>query len=573
MGLDRKAAARTLKTIAALLEVNGDNPYRVRAFTNAARSLERVEGDLAAMVTTGEVMAVRGIGKGTAGVLAELVAGERPQVLRQLESQIPPGVRELLGVAELGPKRVRALWNDLGIQSPGELEYACLENRLVERPGFGATSQARILDAVRFVLRARERMLIHDAWAIADRVVAAIGSCAGVDRVEVTGELRRGCETVESVDLVAVADELSPVSDAVSSILEDVAKVNGAWVGVGPDGARCVVRWTRPQLAGAVLLWSTGAGVHRELLARRAAAGGLGLDQDGLRSGDEIVAAASEEEIYGRLGLAWVPTELREGGDEIERAARGALPELVTLADLGGALHNHTTDSDGAASLEEMARAAAERGWEYLGIADHSPVARYANGLDAVRLRAQWEKVDAWNAANPGLRLIKGLEADILPDGSLDVPEGCAAGLEYVVASVHSSFRLAEEVQTRRLVAAVRNPDCRVLGHPTGRLLLARPAYAVDLDRVLEACAEAGVVVEINANPHRLDLGWREARRALNLGLQVAINPDAHAVAGLDDVRWGVLVARKAGARREDVVTASGLVRLAASGAVGPVVQ
>jgi DNA polymerase (family 10) len=258
--------------------------------------------------------------------------------------------------------------------------------------------------------------------------------------------------------------------------------------------------------------------------------------------------------VYEALGCQWVPPELREGEDEVQRAAAGTLPELVVLEDLLGVLHNHTTDSDGAATVEDMAAAARSHGWSFFGVADHSPVASYANGVSAERLRDQWRRIDDLNASLKGFRIVKGLEADILTDGSLDIPEGCEEGLEYVVASVHSAFRLAQGLQTERLVRAVSNPACRVLGHPTGRLLLARPGYTVDLDQVLEACAEHGVAVEINASPYRLDLDWRWARRALDLGLKLAINPDAHSTAGFDDVRWGVSVARKAGATAADLV-------------------
>jgi DNA polymerase (family 10) len=258
--------------------------------------------------------------------------------------------------------------------------------------------------------------------------------------------------------------------------------------------------------------------------------------------------------MYEIAGCQWVPPELREGENEIHMAATGALPKLPTGDDILGALHNHTTDSDGAATLEEMAGAARKRGWSFFGVADHSPVAAYANGVSGDRLRAQWRRIDELNVSQSPFRVVKGIEADILSDGSLDIPEGCEEGLEYVVASVHSAFRLTEEDQTERLIRAVSHPACRILGHPTGRLLLARPGYAVDLERVLTACVEHGVAVEINASPYRLDLEWHWARRAIGLGLKLVINPDAHSTDGLDDVRWGLGVARKAGATAADLV-------------------
>ena len=275
-------------------------------------------------------------------------------------------------------------------------------------------------------------------------------------------------------------------------------------------------------------------------------AGGLFRDR-------RLVAAADEQELYGALGCRWMAPELRELAEDVDRAAADSLPELVGSEDLRGALHNHTTASDGLATVDEMAEAAGALGWSFIGIADHSPVATYANGVDADRLRDQWRQIDAINDRG-GVRVVKGLEADILTDGDLDIPEGCEDGLEYVVASVHSAFRLERERQTERIMTAVAHPACRVLGHPTGRLLLARPGYELDLERVLEACAAHDVAVEINASPYRLDLDWKWARRALELGLKLMINPDAHSIDGLADVQWGLAVARRAGATAADVV-------------------
>lgn len=541
------------------MEILGENPYRVRAFANASRAVERLDGDLEHMVRTQKILEIRGIGKGTASVLAEFVSGEMPEVLERLRTEIPEGVRALLGVSDIGPKRVRQLWRDLNIMSLGELEYACRENRLVDFPGFGQKSQQRLLESVAFLQSAKTRHLLHRAWAQSRLLVELLTNTGQMEKIEIAGELRRGRETVEIVDLV-VAGESTGLENVLRARLQNVeARGSRTWLGAIDGGIRVRVRLAPESRFGAALVMATGNDQHIAALQQRADSRGFQFGENGLVDGTIEIPCSDESELYEALGCQWIPAELREGGDEIEHASRGTLPRLVEASDIVGALHNHTTDSDGSASVAEMAQSAEILGWTHIGIADHSPAASYANGVTAVRLRRQWQVIDELNERLQGPRIIKGLEADILADGSLDIPEGCENGLEYVVASVHSSFRLSEEDQTQRILTAISHPACRILGHPTGRLLLARPGYAVDLERVLQGCAKHGVAVEINASPYRLDLGWRWARRALELDIPLAVNPDAHSVEGLADVVWGVIVARKAGATAGQLLNCSNI--------------
>lgn len=537
--MDRKTAAETLREIGRLLEVAGENPYRVRAFAGAARAVETARGDLVGLVTSGKIADLKGVGKGTAAVLAELVAGRPPQALIEAREGVPPSVREIMTLPGLGPKKVGKLWRDLGVESIGELEYACRENRLVDLKGFGPATQTAVLDAIRFRNRAGERRLLNEAWITAEEHRERLAGVPGVASVGVAGELRRQCETIGEIAFVVAMDETAAAEPVARSLGDAERVAEGQWLCRVGDGLAVRLWFAPPVAGGAAWIRATGSDEFTAVLE--------GLATDDAFSGEDETA------VFDGLDLPWVPPELREEWRWSDRAGV-VVPELVELADLRGVLHNHTTDSDGAASLEEMAAAAADFGWSFFGVADHSPAAFYANGVDAARLRDQWARAETWNAANPGMQIVKGLEADILTDGRLDIPEGCEVGLDYVVASVHSSFRLTEEAQTERIVTAVRHPACRVLGHPTGRLLLARPGYAVDLERVLDACAENRVAVEINASPYRLDVDWRWARRALEKGLKLAINPDAHSIDGLDNVCWGVAVARRAGATTADIV-------------------
>jgi DNA polymerase (family 10) len=558
MSLDRKTAARVLREISALLEVQGENVHRVGALANASRIVERIDGDLGDMVESGEILKIKGVGKGTAAILEQLAAGQRPEVLEEVENAVPAGVREMLGLPGLGPKKVRALWQGLGLLSIGELEYACRENRLIELPGFGAKTQEKLIDAIRFARAAGERRLINQAVSESTRLASVLGELDAVAEVAPAGEVRRSSETVGSLELVVTTDDVTGVGDGFSDVVDDVRReAPGVFNGVTKEGCAVRIHVVPRSDAAVALLRSTGSEDHLRALAARAESAGLSLSGNGLWRGDESLECADERAVYETIGCQWVPPELREGEDEVELAAAGSLPELVTPEDVLGVLHNHTADSDGLATVEEMAAAARTAGWSFFGVADHSPAAAYANGVSAERLRDQWRRIDELNSSQPGFRVVKGLEADIMSDGSLDIPEGCEDGLEYVVASVHSAFRLSEEIQTERIVRAVSHPACRVLGHPTGRLLLARPGYAVDLERVLAACAEHGVAVEINASPYRLDLDWRWASRALELGLKLVINPDAHSTEGLDDVQWGLGVARKAGATAADLINCS----------------
>jgi DNA polymerase (family 10) len=550
---ERRRVAEVLEELAMLCELAGENPFKVRAMANAARTVLRIPEDLGELAARGELTGVPGIGKGIAAIIAETLDRGEPTQLVELRAKLPASLPDLLLLPGLGAKRIHTLWQELGITTPGELEYACRENRLVTLAGFGAATQKKLLDAIEFRRRAADKHHLSVGWAVADEVVASLRqSLPGAD-VAVAGEVRRYCEVITEVVVVLSGAQTGNAKSALARVLENAEVSKDAVNGRHPAGLLVRVQVAEKGSFGAALLWHTGSNEHLEQLAGHAKARGLEFADGQLsdRSG-RAVPCADERAAYRGLGLPWIPPELREGSGEVEAAAKGVLPALVEEADLLGAVHVHTTDSDGTASLAEMASAAATLGWSLLGIADHSQVAAYAHGLDAERLRAQGKAIAAHNARGGKPLLLRGLEADILPDGTIDLPE--RVPLDFVVASVHSSFRQGLEAQTARLVRAVSRGRGTILGHPTGRLLLAREGYQVDLEAVLQAAAKNGAAVEINAHPFRLDLDWRWVRRAVALGVPITIGPDAHEPAGLSDVRWGLGIARKGWATPKDVL-------------------
>jgi DNA polymerase (family 10) len=539
--------AVVLSEIAMLTEVVGGDPFRARAFANAARRLEGSGADLAALDRAGELTSIPGIGEGIAGTIAELVRTGRSGLHDRLVAETPVGLYDLMRIKGLGTKRIRALYAELGIDSLEALEEAAGDGRIATLSGFGAKTQAKILEGAAFVRESRGKRRIDRAMEVAERLVAHVRGLPNVAAAELAGELRRRMEIVSSIDLVAATRRPDAVREAFRALGEHT-------VGAGErDDGRTEIRFSDgfaarlacvpPDRFGAALAVWTGSEAHVESLGERARERGRELSADGLTG----MATPTEEALYDALGLAYVPPELREGWGEVEAAAAGTLPRLVDEGDLRGTFHCHSTYSDGKATLAEMAEGARARGWRYLGIADHSQAASYAGGLSPAAVKKQHREIDAWNRAHgKEIRLFKGTEADILADGALDFPDATLASFDYVVGSVHSAFEQDERAQTDRLIRAVRNPRLTILGHATGRLLLGRSGYPVDVRAVIDAAAEEGVAIEINADPHRLDLDWRHARYAAERGVLLPINPDAHSVGGLDNVGWGVNVARKA---------------------------
>lgn len=576
--------ARALRDAAALLEIEGANPFRCRAYRAAADSVERLGDEILERAVDGTLLEVPGVGNAIAEKIVRLVtAGSFPE-LDELKRRNPPGILELQRVPGLGPARLKALRETLGVASLDDLRAVVDDGRIAAVKGFGPKTIPPLRDALRFLRAAERRVLAHHADRAADRLARALADALGnrLARLEPAGELRRREETLARLEWLALpAPGVAPgdLLRAAARIpqLVDVRMDPNPDFDSDPrhraearlehrDGLEVVlVVAPSPEALPALLCEATGPDTHLRALRERAAALGLPwpppIDERTRAPDDLETRTLPDAPLYRALGLQPIPPELRHraapGSHLLDLAAEGRLPELATRADLRGTFHCHTDWSDGAASLREMAEAARAAGLRYLGIADHSRSAAYAGGLSVERVREQWRAVDALNAEYAGdFRILKGVESDVLADGSLDYPDDVLDQFDYVVASIHSGFRKPAEVQTERLRAALRRPACSILGHPAGRLLLAREGYPLDLPAVLDAAAEHGNAVEINADPHRLDLDAEHAALALQRGVPLAVNPDAHDVDGFRHLDRGVDVARRAGARAGDLLNA-----------------
>ena len=569
-GADRKTVLSTLEQIALLLELAGANPFKSRAFRNGARILQSYEGDLAEGLASGELAALKGVGKGLLTEIRALIETGQSPACEELRAAVPEGLMEILKVPGLGPRRVRELSEKLGIESLAELEYACNENRLVELDGFGAKTQEKILKGIDYVQRFSGRYLLSDAWRRSDRLVESLRAVAGVEQVELAGSVRRRKETVRDIDVLVAASSPERVHEALLGLdgVDEVIGSGDTKTSVRMDnGMQIDLRTVTPSQFPFALHYFTGSKEHNTRLRQRAKDRGLKLNEYGLFPDGESssLECVDEAAVFAALGLAFVEPELREDLGEIELASSGELPPLVQLSDLRGALHNHSTWSDGAHSIRDMALAARALDLEYFGLSDHSQTAVYASGLTPDDIRRQHEEIDELNSEPDGITVLKGIESDILADGSLDYPDEVLASLDFVVASVHSQFNLDPVKQTERCIRAVQNPFCNVLGHPTGRILLGREGFEMDLRAVIAAAAEAGTAIELNANPHRLDLDWREIRYATGLGCSISIAADAHRTSGLEDLRYGVAVARKGWATKGQVLNCLGVEELRVS--------
>ncbi|MCO5061842.1 MAG: DNA polymerase/3'-5' exonuclease PolX [Kiritimatiellae bacterium] len=550
--------AAAFDEIADLLEIKGENPFRVRAYRNASRTISDLGEPLHERVERGEdVVGIPGIGKDLSQKIGQMVITGRIAQLEELRASLPPGLLEMLRLPGLGPKRVKILYDDLNVRDLTQLEKAAREGKIREIKGFGEKTEASILRGIEMRQVYAKRFRRSAVAPYADALVKHLRAVPGVKQLELAGSFRRARETIGDLDILVEAEDSAAVMDAFvtyDEVQQVLAKGETKASVVLRLGLQVDLRVVPRESFGAALQYFTGSKEHNIAVRKLAQAKGLKVNEYGVMRGEESVAGRTEKDVYAAVGLAWPPPEIRENRGEVELAATGKMPKLIEASDIRGDLHNHSTWSDGANTIEEMARAAQALGYEYLAICDHSKRLTVANGLDAVRLAKQMDEIERLNKTFDGFRILKGVECDILEDGSLDLEDRVFEELDLVVVSVHSKFNLTREEQTTRMQKALDNPYTTILAHPTGRLIQEREPYEIDIPRIIEHARQRGCYLELNANPMRLDLNDVYCQMAKEAGVLISIDVDGHQAQDLGNISFGIGQARRGWLEKKSVL-------------------
>ncbi|MFI5303330.1 MAG: DNA polymerase/3'-5' exonuclease PolX [Nitrospiria bacterium] len=537
-----------LELIATYLELKGENPFKIRAYHNASRTISLLSGDLNEMTVSGTLKNEKGIGEAIFEKIHEFITTGKSTFLEELKSSTPPGLLEMMEIQGLGPKKIKAIYEKLGISTLGELEYACQENRLLSLDGFGLKSQENILKGIEQAKKGKEYFLYDKAFSEAQIILNQLKASKLFNEIEIAGSLRRKKEIIRDIDIVSSSPHPEKAMELFSNLPEVESTDSRGETkssAVLKSGIHVDFRVVTSENYPFALLYFTGSKEHNTVLRGIAKEKGLKLNEYGLFKEEALVICRSEREIYQKLGFDFIPPELREDAGEFESAKKRTLPKLVDSKDIKGIFHVHTTYSDGRDSLEDMIKEAILAGYQYIGISDHSQSAFYAKGLKEEEIKKQHDEIDRLQLKYRKIRIFKGIESDILDDGSLDYPLNILASFDFVIGSIHSRFKMKEDEMTLRLLQAMENPYLTILGHLTGRLLLSRAPYAFNLETILDRAKKRNIIIELNANPHRFDIDWRDCRKLKERGLMVSINPDAHAVNNIKYADFGVGIARK----------------------------
>lgn len=560
--ISRDTLVHTLEEIALLLELKGENPFKTRAYRNGAEIVRHYDGDIVARAAANELKGIKGIGEALQQKLHELASTGVLAFHQKLRAEFPPTLFELFDLQGLGPKKIKALYDQLGISSIAELKAACQGEEISKLSGFGAKTVEKILAAIENHEKFADRFRLGEVAPLAETLLERLRDHPEVNRAEIAGSYRRSKETLHDLDFLVSTPDPAGITSFFTSFPEvhEIIAHGDTKASIRlENGLQCDLRAVSNTHFPFALQYFTGSKEHNVELRSLARKQGLSLNEYNFTGEGDLPEVHEEADLYRALGLAWVPPELRENRGEITAARDGKLPRLVELSQLRGTFHNHTTASDGKNTLAEMAEAARELGLQYLGIADHSKSSFQANGLNEQRLAEQIEEISHLNESFADFALLSGSEVDILKDGSLDFDDHLLAQLDYCVASVHHVFNLPEEEMTARLIRAMENEHVTMLGHLTGRLLLRRDPYAVNVEKIIDCAAETRTVIELNCNPWRLDMDWRWWHRARDRGVLTSLNPDAHATEQLQFLAFGARVARKGWLRREDVLNTRSL--------------
>jgi len=563
--MDKKQVSTILEEIGTLLELKGENFFKSRAYERGGRTILSLSEDISDLVESGEVRKIEGIGSALADKITELVTTGKLEYYEKLKASIPPGLVEMTAIPGFGPKKIKKVYDALDIKTITELEKACKEDGLKELEGFGKTTQRNILQGIEFLRKHKERHLFHHALMAAQPLLEAVRNHPKVMRAELAGSLRRKKETIKDIDIVASARD-KDVEEIMHffSTQPGVKKVTGK----GPTkcsvvlekGINADLRILPDDKFAFILHHFTGSAEHNTAMRSLAKKMGMKVSEYGLfKNEDELIPCKDERGIFAALGLSYIPPELREDNGEIEAAAENNIPAMVELADIKGILHCHSTWSDGANTLEEMALATQEMGYQYFGICDHSEIVVYARGMTPEQVKEQHAEIDELNKKFTDFKILKGTECDIINDGSLDYPDEVLATFDFVVASVHTNLHMSGDDAMNRIIKGMQNRYVDILGHPTGRLLSGRDGLPLDMYKIIDAAAEYNVVIELNASPHRFDIDWRYCKYAKEKGVLISINPDAHSIDGINDMEYGIGIAQKGWLERKNIFNALSL--------------
>jgi DNA polymerase (family 10) len=554
-------AARIFKEVAVLLELKGESSFRIRAFQNATRQLEIATGTLEETIEAAAAGNIRGLGKALVEDLRSINQNGQLPFLLELRSEFPDGLLDLLKIPGLGAKKLKNLYETLEIDSLEKLEAACLSNQIQALSGFGKKTEANFLAGIKQIRSYSGQCMINVADKIAKEVCDTISESPHCLSIKVSGQLRRSCEVISSIELVAAtnnSEELLKLFTSIHDATNPEVSTDQAKITL-PPGIELKLHTAKPSELSSTLIQTTGNSTHIEELSKNLEDAGYSLSKSGLVKDGTLFEVKSEQEIYSVLELECIPAELREGRDEFTIAAnKNAFSSLLQTSDIRGVLHAHSTYSDGKDTLKAMAMATKEQGYEYLGITDHSKSAAYAGGLSVDQIKQQHAEIDKLNEELAPFCIFKGIESDILQNGELDYDESTLSSFDFIVSSIHSRFSMSADDMTARLVNAIANPHTTILGHSTGRLLLKREPYLFDTDRILKACQTHGVAIEINANPRRLDLDWRLVSKASEMGIMIPICPDAHSIAEINYIPYGVGIARKGNLQKQQTLNTLG---------------